>query len=75
MSGPLRQLITVDTAAKMLGVSRRTVYTFISRGELETVRLSPSIRRVKVGSVEGFIDRHTVRRLGRSGERRAQRAG
>lgn len=71
----IRDLVTIDTAASLLGVSRRSVYTLITRGELETVRYGTvRVRRVKRGSIDAFIDRHTERRLGRRGARRAARS-
>lgn len=45
--------LLIDHAAAHLGVSRRTIYNFILRGRLETIRVGHS-QRVTIGSLEAF---------------------
>lgn len=52
--------ISLDHAAQMLGVSRRTVYNRIREGRLQTIRTRGGSQRVLLDSVQGFRDvRHS----------------
>jgi excisionase family DNA binding protein len=54
----------IDDAARLLGVSRRTVYYRIREGRLRTIRTRCGSQRVLVSSVEALL-----------GERRGSRGG
>jgi len=47
-------------AAATLAVSPRTVRRYISNGQLEAVRLGRKTLRIKVDSIERFIDARPV---------------
>jgi excisionase family DNA binding protein len=52
--------VSLDHAAQMLGVSRRTVYNRIREGRLQTIRTRGGSQRVLLDSVHGFRDvRHS----------------
>lgn len=73
------QLITIDDAGKVLGVSRSTVWRLIKRGELPTVRRggrhfiqASAVRKraARQRTSPSFTERHPIFRLvgaGRSG--------
>ena len=48
--------VSLDHAAEMLGVSRRTVYNRIREGRLQTIRTRGGSQRVLIDSVQGFRD-------------------
>jgi excisionase family DNA binding protein len=48
----LGRSVTIDQAAQLLGVSRRTVYYRIREGRLRTIRTIGGSQRVLVESVE-----------------------
>ena len=48
--------VSLDHAAQLLGVSRRTVYNRIREGRLQTIRTLGGSQRVLIDSVEGFRD-------------------
>lgn len=48
----LGRSVTIDQAAQLLGVSRRTVYYRIRKGRLKTVRTLGGSQRVLVESVQ-----------------------
>jgi excisionase family DNA binding protein len=50
----LGRSVTIDQAAQLLGVSRRTVYYRIREGRLRTVRTLGGSQRVLVDSLEEF---------------------
>ena len=52
----IEELLTYDQAGKMLGVSGRTVWTLVNRGELPAVRFRRSVRIDPV-DLRAFIDR------------------
>jgi excisionase family DNA binding protein len=45
--------VSLDHAAQMLGVSRRTVYNRIREGRLQTIRTIGGSQRVLLDSVQG----------------------
>ncbi len=58
---PVPQLgrsVTIDRAAQILGVSRRTVYYRISEGALQTIRTRGGSQRVVVDSIPGNRQQH-----------------
>jgi excisionase family DNA binding protein len=55
-----RRLVTINDAADALAVSTRTVRRYISEGQLEAVRLGRKTLRIKVDSLERFIDARPV---------------
>ncbi len=46
--------VSLDHAAQLLGVSRRTVYNRIREGRLQTIRTLGGSQRVLIDSVQGF---------------------
>lgn len=48
--------VSLDHAAELLGVSRRTVYNRIRDGRLQTIRTLGGSQRVLLESVEGMRD-------------------
>lgn len=55
-----RRLVSLNDAADALAVSTRTVRRYISDGQLEAVRLGRRTLRIKVDSIERFIDARPV---------------
>jgi excisionase family DNA binding protein len=55
-----RRLVSIGDAADALAVSTRTVRRYIADGQLEAVRLGRKTLRIKVDSVERFIDARPV---------------
>ena len=55
-----RRLVSIGDAAEALAVSTRTVRRYISDGQLEAVRLGRKTLRIKVDSIERFIDARPV---------------
>ena len=49
--------VSLDHAAEMLGVSRRTIYNRIREGRLQTIRTLGGSQRVLVDSVDGVRDK------------------
>jgi excisionase family DNA binding protein len=45
--------VSLDHAARMLGVSRRTIYNRIREGRLQTIRTLGGSQRVLIDSVQG----------------------
>ena len=57
--GPVPRLgrsLSLDQAARLLGVSRRTIYNRIRDGRLRTVRTPGGSQRVLVESCRAFVD-------------------
>jgi excisionase family DNA binding protein len=50
------RLLTVEEAAKRLGMGRSFVYELVLKGELGSVRLGRA-RRIPVEAVDAFVDR------------------
>jgi excisionase family DNA binding protein len=55
-SARLPQLLSVDEFARALGVSRRSVFTWIGRGQIQSVRLG-RVRRIRLDELERVCDR------------------
>jgi excisionase family DNA binding protein len=55
-----RKLVSITDAADALAVSTRTVRRYIADGQLEAVRLGRKTLRIKVDSIERFIDARPV---------------
>ncbi len=49
-------LLTYDQAGKLLGVTGRTVWTLVHRGDLSAVRFGHSVR-IDPADLRAFIDR------------------
>jgi excisionase family DNA binding protein len=50
--------VSLDHAAELLGVSRRTIYNRIREGRLQTIRTLGGSQRVLVDSLSEPQDRH-----------------
>ena len=55
-----RRLVSLADGADALAVSTRTVRRYISDGQLDAVRLGRKTLRIKVDSIERFIDARPV---------------
>jgi len=55
--------VSLDHAAELLGVSRRTIYNRIREGRLQTVRTLGGSQRVLLDSVPGREDQADRRQL------------
>lgn len=49
--------VSLDHAARLLGVSRRTIYNRIREGRLQTIRTLGGSQRVLVDSVQDHLQR------------------
>lgn len=56
----LPRLLTIATAARLLGVGRSTAYELIAAGELEVVHIGRSAR-VPVAAIDAYIERLRAR--------------
>jgi excisionase family DNA binding protein len=50
------RLLTYEEAALFLGVSRRTIYNMVARGEIPVVRLSNRICRIDRHDLELLVE-------------------
>jgi len=57
------QSVMIDTAAELLGVSRRTVYYRIREGKLQTIRTPCNSQRVLLESLYALMGRDSGRVL------------
>jgi excisionase family DNA binding protein len=55
---PLGRSVTIDQAAQLIGVSRRTVYYRIREGRLRTIRTLGGSQRVLVESLQELVLSH-----------------
>jgi len=55
-----RRLVSLADGAGVLAVSPRTVRRYIADGQLDAVRLGRKALRIKVDSIERFIDARPV---------------
>jgi excisionase family DNA binding protein len=53
---PRRGLLRVEEAAAWLGLSKRTMYELLSRGEIESVQIGRS-RRIAFTVLERYVER------------------
>ena len=51
----LGRSVTIDQAAALLGVSRRTIYNRIRDGRLQTIRTAGGSQRVLLESVPSYL--------------------
>lgn len=61
-----KRLLTVDETAAYLGISKLTVYDWISQGKIEVIKLGRVVR-FKEATLEKWIDKHTVKIRGQHG--------
>ena len=54
-SASIEELLTYEEAGKMLGVSGRTMWTLVDRGELPAVRFGRSVR-IDPADLRAFIE-------------------
>lgn len=57
----LGRSVSIDQAAQLLGVSRRTIYNRIREGRLLTLRTRFGSQRVLVASLQQFVLEHPSR--------------
>ena len=55
-----RRLVSLADAADALAVSTRTVRRYIADGQLDAVRLGRKTLRIKLDSIERFLDARPV---------------
>jgi len=55
-----RRLVSLAETADALAVSTRTIRRYIADGQLEAVRLGRKTIRIKIDSIERFIDAKPV---------------
>jgi excisionase family DNA binding protein len=55
-----RRLVSLTDTANMLAVSTKTVRRYIADGHLDAVRLGRKTLRIKLDSIERFIDARPV---------------
>ncbi|VVM07450.1 hypothetical protein MAMC_01610 [Methylacidimicrobium cyclopophantes] len=58
-----KKLMRPDEAARMLSVSRWTIYRWVDEGRLEGTRVGPGSLRIFAESVENLIARNRIGRL------------
>ena len=63
-----RKLVSLTDAAEILAVSTKTVRRYIADGHLEAVRLGRKTLRIKLDSIERFIDARPVGGWRRAGK-------
>lgn len=54
-------LLTIQEAAKQLGVNHKTIRNWIRNGELAAAVLSERVHRIRQSDVDEMVDRHTHR--------------
>ena len=52
----IKYMLTVQEAAKVLGVSVHTVYRLINLGELDAIKVSPRKTVIKAEKIERYIN-------------------
>jgi excisionase family DNA binding protein len=67
----MERTLFIDDAARLLGVSRRTVYYRITQGRLQTIRTRCGSRRVLLSSIEALLREEVEKRRERPGAARA----
>ena len=53
------QLLRVPEAAKILGVSDRTIWSLLDAGDLRRVRLGRRATRISLSDLNAFVERRT----------------
>lgn len=56
------ELLTVDEAAKLLTVSKPTLWRMIRAGELPVVKIAKRNTRIKRSDIEAYISGHYITR-------------
>lgn len=56
------KLLTVDEAAKMLAISKPTLWRMIRAGELPVVKIAKRNTRIKQSDIEAYVSRHYITR-------------
>jgi len=56
---PACVLLTVEQAARRLGVGRSTMYGLLARGEIESIQIG-HLRRIPVDALGTFVDQRRV---------------
>jgi excisionase family DNA binding protein len=56
-SDRLERLLTIDEVARLLGISRGSVYGLVRRGELTPIRVGERAR-FEPWNVRGYLERH-----------------
>jgi excisionase family DNA binding protein len=51
---PIKLLLTVEEAARMLNVSRATFYPFVMRGAVASIKIG-AVRRIPYAALEVFV--------------------
>jgi len=74
MPAPVRSVF-VEEAARMLGVSRRTVYYRIREGRLRTMRTRCGSQRVLLESIDALLREDAARRRARAPGRSLSQSG
>lgn len=60
MAATTRKLVSLSDAADMLAVSTKTVRRYIADGHLDAVRLGRKTIRIKVDSIDRFVEARPV---------------
>ena len=56
------QLLTLDEAAKLLTISKATLWRILRKGELPVVKITERGTRIKRSDIEAYISRHYITR-------------
>lgn len=56
----MHPLLTYEQAGDVLGVSARTVRRFVARKKLKVVRLSGTVKRIRVADLDKFVEARTA---------------
>jgi excisionase family DNA binding protein len=65
MRSAMDRTLFIDDTARLLGVSRRTVYYRINQGRLRTIRTRCGSRRVLLSSIEALLREQAEKRRAR----------
>ena len=56
------ELLTLDEAARLLTISKPTLWRILRRGELPVVKVTERGTRIKRSDIEAYISRHYITR-------------